>query len=379
MKIAFKAMFLCLAALLILPPAICRAESSIVVLTVNGDSVRVRSSPHITSPASVILGGVDRGVRLLAERWPVMAGDNEHLWYKIVGYVGSESGYVTGARNAFPGVGTDGRYISAALVRVEPFASDPFSEENLLGQVRRLAYGQGYSLVDSSPQAQKNMVEGGILRSAYPITKHQHLTIFETPSLESPRIAGYLIRDSFDDCTFVVLDSSRDGWLQVVDLTGTSVSGWVQSKDMEVLDRSGDRREMGYQFILNVGANVQEILQRWGPTSEPVKFGAEHSGTVLSFDGMQVRYENVHNFDLVLSRKGAGLGGLFIDTEWCDKKYIHKVFEQALASDSYTPDGGNERLSFQGGPDGWKFWVEVELDDRGLVQKLAFTCGYVIL
>ncbi len=57
-------------------------DSSLVIVNVTGDNVRVRSGPHVDSET---VGRFDTGTILVVEKWPVRSGDM--AWYKVISLV----------------------------------------------------------------------------------------------------------------------------------------------------------------------------------------------------------------------------------------------------------------------------------------------------
>jgi hypothetical protein len=84
------------------------------------------------------------------------------------------------------------------------------------------------------------------------------------------------------------------------------------------------------------------------------------------------------NIDVTITRRGAGLGGIFVSEEWCNKEYIEKTFGQ-MEIDKRTIDNGMERWTFGGGTDGWVFHVFLEFNPKGQVSEFQFHCTDVRL
>lgn len=361
-------------------------DSGLVVLSVVGDGVRVRHEPHLRDN---ILAGLDSGAILVAEKWPIL--DENMSWYRIVGLVGKESGRVTGALQAFPNAHAY-PYVSAAFVK--PYIGE-FSNGDISKQIMATPYGAGYSAVDFSCEVQRKMAEQRTLRWVFAPNEGGNIPVYAQPSAASEIQGHYSEKNDH----LVVVDNSRSGWLFVVDLSAGAPSGWVESHLLEVADRKeggGDGRESGYQVALNLGANVAEILRRWGPetvverrveknvytfnggTEYEEKMLAVSVQTRISAEGFTLTYTDYNNFDFILIRPGAGLGGIFVGEDWCDKEYIQRVFGN-ISPLEFIPDKGIERCTIQGGPDGWQFLIILEFNSQGQISKFSYRCWDVVL
>ena len=351
-------------------------DSGCVPLAVVKTNVRLRTHP-IIEPDN-ILGMVNPGVLFIAEKWPLRDDDNKRSWYKIVGFLDKTTGCVTD-RNA-AGMCTP-CYVSADLVKETSYAEIKLNEESVMQQLAQTPYGQGYSAVDASPAMQRKMAEQKILMQAsLKSYDNQRFPVYAEPSKSSgePKYTD-LTKKEYYEYDIVVTDTTKPGWLFIVDLLSVSSPGWVET-DWLRIGRSFDGRfEVGDLVALTLGANVPEIMRRWGPGQVVERWAGYSDITEMSFDGLKLRYEDYRNFEFTLTRKGAGMGGVFIGVPWCNKEYIEKTFGETLSIEKDTDAEGNEHWSLDFIPDGWYYWFSLTFDAQGLVSKFFYVCHDVDL
>jgi hypothetical protein len=126
---------------------------------------------------------------------------------------------------------------------------------------------------------------------------------------------------------------------------------------------------------LNLGANMEETRRRWGPGKVEVgtitNKGFDAGYYYIAAEGFEAGYRNYRNFNVRLTRPGAGLGGIFVGVDWCDKAYIQSAFGAFL---SVEREKGEKVWHMEGGTDGWRCWYRVTFDDKGQVERLIFFC-----
>jgi hypothetical protein len=340
-------------------------DSGLVVLTVTGDNVRIRLVPDVQAR---VWTRFNTGDVLVAEKWPIKG--ESMSWYRIVGLVDKDSGRFGSLQSAYLKGFYYYPYISADFV--QPYSGGHF-EHDLFAQVRDTPYGQGYSMVDASPEAQRRMAEQRLELAFAPSGKT--VTVYREPSTASGSVGQF----SENNDALVVLDASRPGWLFAVDVEARSQAGWVGSRLLEV----SDSKTAGYQAALNLGANIPEILRRWGPgtiaerrVNESWRGNVAH--TAISADGFELKYEDYRNFEFTLTRPGSGLGGIFVGVDWCNKEYIEKTFGW-LNIDKFKLNSGADRWSLQGSLDGWGFAIHLTFDEQGRVREFTYDCAAVRL
>jgi hypothetical protein len=329
-------------------------DGGLVVLEVGDDKVRVRSAPSTTE--SQILAQLNAGAVLVAKKRSIQGDDMS--WYEIVSLVDKDAWCVADTLqtvhkiNSYP-------YISANFVK--PYGGER-PVRDVLEQVKTTPYGEGYGAVDSSQAGQRGMVERRLPRMTFLGSDGGRIPVYAQPSAAS-RVKGY---HSSMYASLAVVDS-RPGWALVVDMGAFAPSGWMEADKLYGYDAGPQdddfyRIVAGHLVALNLGANIEEILRRWGP-------GKVEGGTITA-KGFEAGYYNYRNFNVTLTRPGAGLGGIFVGTDWCDRAYIQRTFGAFLSVELDE----DENLSMAGGTDGWRCWYRVTFDDKGRVKQLTFYC-----
>ena len=357
-------------------------NSAFVPLTVDKTNVRLRSGPGTQSR---IVGLANPDLTVIAEKWLVFDEEANMSWYRIVGFLDTETGGVYDRLDDLRAP----CYVSAELVRETSYTEVGYSEEAVMQQLALTPYGQGYSAVDASPETQRKMAEQKTLKKLWMAegTYERGIPIYAGPSKSSGELKGVdLTGKKFYDCDLYAVDASKAGWLFIVDVSSRCPSGWVEADLFNPDDSYGDGdTETGKLVTLNLGANVPDILRRWGPGEVVERKTYEHSDgysnlTKMSFDGFEVSYEDYRNFSFDLTRKGAGLGGIFVGVSWCNKDYIEKTIGKTLEIQFIgQSNDGDEYWTLVGGPDGWRFEITLYFDKQGIVKKFHYHCADVNL
>ena len=347
------------------------AETGFVVLEVTGDNVRLRSSPSVEGEGKIV-AVLPAGALLLAETWPIEDDSGGMSWFAVANVLDStgENSNTEIADNSWSPV----RYVSASYV------------ERTERKIPVSAYVRGYGAVDSSLEAQRRMAENSSVKNLIADKKggQQRIPVYAEPATSSTEINIDVTDTEHFPYSLVGVDGVTPGWMLLVDLAGRLPSCWAESKQVSShIHSSYGNNEAAYLVALTLGANVPEIMRRWGPGSikrtVAERWSGLHVDTKLSFEGFEVVHTDYDNFEFILTRKGAGIGGIFIDTDWCDKDYIEKIFGGQFTIEKYQRDGHQEHWQFGGGPDGWHFGFSFTFDAKGLVQKFEFNCAYVNL
>ena len=357
----------------------------LTVLSVRAENVRVRSLPYVEEPskqlleASKTVGRLDRGDIIVAEKIP-FKGEGMS-WYRIIGKVDRETGVVTDVLEAFPQAFSH-PYVSADFV-------EPYNEtHNFFTRTSNMPYFIGYSAIDHAIETQRTMTEQKTLKWCFP--PEIDIPVYAKPSTSS-EINGYYLKKHTWPYYEIIITDSLPGWVFVMDLATRGKSGWVQSEKLTIentYNRIG--YETAYLFILNIGANIREIVNRRGGkvAERTVEVGSAvfddelyymvSTNTLITADGFELSYEDHRNLLVTLTRKGNGLGGIAIGETWCNKAYIENAFGHLSIHKTNTSEGV-ELWSMDGGTDGWQFHIFVRFDKQETVSELRFSCGDVLL
>ena len=354
-------------------------DGGIVLLAVTGDNVRVRKAPSVAKDDWIIMTTLPAETLLLAEQWPTKGWDNDHAWYRLVAVVQKPSGKVVPMNWAYPAANWhEISYVSGSFAKVTPWSESGLNKDDILAQLALTPYGQGYAAIDNSREGQKKLVESkAIARNMHPANSAEDaLPMYTGPSKTSGQVETFrLISNSVYDASLRAVDISVPGWIRVESENGYAPSGWIQHELIPGDD--SEAKNAGRQFIFNIGANVPDIIRRWGPLVAVNNGEGDHHGsTRMHFDGMTVTYKDNRNMNAVLDRKGAGIGGIFVNTEGYDKEYIKRIYGDILEIDSGS---WGERWNVRGNWDGWWYSAALEFNEKGLVSKINFTCEDVDL
>ena len=342
------------------------AESGFVVIEITKDNVRLRGEP---SAEGEIITELPAGTLLLVETWPIDDVTGKMSWFAVVGVLNDTKENI---RTEITGNFWSPWYVNTSYT------------ERTKREIPSNVYVQGYSAVNSSPKSQRSMAENHSIKEIVPAEGDgdQRIPVYAEPATSSTEINVGLTGWQCSQSGLIGVDGARPGWMLLVDLAGQLPSGWVESKHMSPQVYAYGS-EAAYLVALTLGANVPEIMRRWGPSrvkrTVEERWSGFHANTELIFEGLEVIYTDYRNFAFRLTRRGAGIGGIFIGTDWCDKDYIEKTFGGQFTIEKQTRDGGTEGWAFSGGPDGWNFSFNLIFDANGQVQEFAFTCTDVNL
>ena len=383
-----KRFFLVLAVLLALCGA-ASAEDGYVRLAINGTNVNLRPKPQAKG---AVIAKVNTGDVFIAEKWPVTSVEDGSKWYKIVLWPDPKSGEIV----SVPFVKTFSYYDEDRGDTVSPvnaYVSAQFATESPLAvgdmeQIMETPDGEGFSALDMSPENQRRMAldKGGVFyinSDLFPDgSNRKEYAIYREPSSKSGKKKYPLTEENRYKGELYVADKSVQGWLRIItDRTPVS-SGWIETKS-EVWQ--AEDFSLGIFMTLCLGANVPDIVRRWGPgvivsrdnsvLGEFWWHGVENI-TKMSFDGLDVSFTDARNFEFTLTRRGAGMGGIFIGEDWCGKDYLKRVFAhfspEAIQADKREDGAEQWRLNL--GRDGWFYSYEIAFGADGLVSELRFDC-----
>ena len=348
-------------------------DGGIVLLTITGEGVRVRRNTAIEADPWYTIGSFPAGTMVLAEQWPVRNWQNDHLWYKLVAVVEAPSLRVV---PIFQAISADWfsplPFISDRFVTVTPWAECGFDKKDVLAQLARTPYGQGYAAIDNSREGQKKLVEGKSLANWLAIgDSKKTIPMYKGPSEDSGLVEDFLLSShAIANVGMQAVDTSVPGWVRMESIYGMAPSGWARQE--LAMGEYNEAKCAGRQFIFNIGANVPDIIRRWGPLEAINESdGEQHGYTEMAFDGMNVKYQDHRNMKAELTRKGAGIGGIFIGVAGYDKAYVKSIYGEIIEEESGL---WGKSFKVAGHWDGWWYSAALEFDAKGLVSKIDFTC-----
>jgi hypothetical protein len=340
-----------------------------------------------TTEDSRTVGRADAGMILLAERWPIEEWKwNEEKqadektgtpWYRVVAIGDRETGLAAGKLAAG---GKAPAYISAAFVKPGSWDEAGIEESAVMEVLSQTGYGQGYSTVDVTPENQRRILENQPIRELWPSSDTgKRIPVYSGPSTSSEALEDAVLVDKDVYNLALVVTETKPGWQRFVSLSAQLPSGWVEAGQLKPYFYEGDRREVGHFCALSLGANVPEIMRRWGPAQlVERRVEEECCGSIdltkMAFDGLEVHYKDYRNFHFRLTRKGAAMGGVFVGADGFDKAYVDRVIGKMLPNpDKFTMNDGRERWQLSGGSDGNRFHMIFTFDGQGRVSE--FSCS----
>ena len=334
-----------------------------VVVQTTTDNALLRKGP---TEASEAIAKLPADVMLLVENWVVVDPADGTSWYPVAQVADDTIPNIRGERTRYL---RRPLYINESLVRE--------TEESVPPITPVVGYDD---LAGSPPASQRRMVEMQSVKS-FSLPGNKAVMAYTEAFSGSAPLLDKLSSDAYSECDLVAIADLKPGWLLIVDRSGHFDTGWVEAARVRV-ENHPDGREAAYLVALNLGANVPEIMRRWGPgriagrAAEKLWYGFS-STTELAFEGLRVSYRSQNDFSLKLWRKGAGLGGIFIGEDWCDKDYIQKNFGKLFTIKKSVNDNATESWTFGGNPKGWGFRFHLTFDAKGLVEECQFSCAPV--
>ncbi len=334
----------------------------VVVQTTTNDAL-LRKGP---TKASEAVAKMPAGIMLLVEAWVVVDPADGTSWYPVAEVADDTIPNIRGERT---------RYLRRPLYINESFVKE--IEESVPPITPVVGYDD---LAGSPPASQRRMVEQQSVKS-FSLPGNKAVVAYTEAFLDSAPLLDKLSSDAYNECDLVAIADLNPGWLLIVDRAGHFDTGWVETARVQIENHS-DGREAAYLVALNLGANVPEIMRRWGPgrivgrAAEKLWYGFSAT-TELDFEGLWVTYRSQNDFSFKLWRKGAGIGGVFIGEDWCNKDYIQKNFGKLFTIKKSTNDDATENWFFGGSLGGWGVKFHLTFDTKGLVEEFQFSCAPV--
>lgn len=400
----FLCLGLCLAMLLCGSPAVSAdAPSGLILLKTAGPVANMPASQAVQAQSEEEADAVERREQValpqpmvfVAEPWIISHAEEHSQWYRLVAVLDAQGEVRSLAASGVKGLGPwFTAYVEATQAQPVDFGAvlDGRTLPDRAGVqagMARLAYGMGYAGVDTSMAAQRRMAEERSLKMAFFVSEFKDVlpTLFTGPTGNASRPWPMACEELGNQGEWIVTRYQPGPARSLaVDMTHGGTA-WLapQEKDIKVEIDTTDGAPwlQAWQFALALGANVDEILRRFGGTvtertAQPGKWRID-TVTGIQADGVSVTYTNYRNLRVSLSRAGAGLGGVFIGTDWCNQQWIERTFSHGAEVEKGTTPTGEQHWVITGGIDGWNYTLELTFDDRGLVRQVDYACEDVDL
>ncbi|MDR0498738.1 MAG: hypothetical protein LBH03_03250 [Holophagales bacterium] len=328
-----------------------------VSLAIKGTNVNLR---HQSQAKGDVIRQTNTGDVFIAEKWPVTNVENGMEWFKIVLSPDPKSGVFI-PFNA---------YVAA------PYAVDNPLTSSDVKRVIETPVGEGFAALSLSAENQRRMaLDNGSIFHISGLSVGEEYAIYKEPSLKSVKKRFPITEEASDIWNILVVDKSRPGWFQIIGDAALISSGWVEAK-LETLEI--DDFSLGQFMSLCLGANVPEIMEKWGPGKVVTRDNSAliyesdwhtvDNTTKMQFDGLEVSFTDHRNFSFKLTRRGAGMGGIFIGEDWCNKDYLKSVFSPS------SEETEGQQWYLNRGRDGWLYSYSIVFGTNGLVSELNFNC-----
>lgn len=400
----FQCLCLCLALLFCCAPAASAdAPSGLILLKTAGPVVNMPARQAVQAQSEEEADAVERREQValpqpmvfVAEPWIIRHAEEQSQWYRLVAVLDARgevrSLAASGVRELGPWFTA---YVEATQAQPVDFgaALDGRTLPDGAGVqagMAQLAYGMGYAGVDTSMAAQRRMAEERSLKMAFFVSEYKdaRATLFTQATGNESRPWPTAYDDLAGPGEWIVAHyQPRPARSLAVDMSHGGTA-WLapQEKDVKVeIDTTdGAPWVQAWQFTLALGANVDEILRRFGGTvtartAQPGKWRID-TVTEIQADGLKVTYTDYRNLRVSLSRAGAGLGGVFIGADWCNQQWIERTFSHGAEVEKGTTPAGEQHWVISGGIDGWQYTLELTFDARGLVRQMDYACEDVDL
>ncbi|MCL2768173.1 MAG: hypothetical protein FWE49_05565 [Synergistaceae bacterium] len=349
--------------------------SGYVKLTVTGGGNIVRGLP---GPYSPVVSNPDEGDILIAEAKTINSDDDNSEWYRIVAFT-DDGGILKLASNSHKFTFIH-PVIPADQVMAEPLDEDLAAKMEWYNSGRGTppeqdSYYIAGSARDWSEKAQRELAEEGLPVMGSALANRIAIT---DPSTAKGDMEFLL--DEKGELRVLAICSKivgRTEWYLLTDNVADPI-GWVRARDFRVRPTIRPERDRFYYHYINLCRNLDAGISAFGPLIGR-RQNADYSPdmeiivfpVVQDFDGANLLF-NVFNWNDMsiypmggtIWRKGAGVCGIFIGAEWCDKAYVRQLLSEPTDIKE-SNDGEEEWLYFT---EMFELWVT--FDEQGLVKQL---------
>jgi len=234
------------------------AEDGYVRLAIKGTNVNLRPQPRA---AGSVVAQMNTGDVFFAEKWPITCDSDGSQWYKIV-LPASDSGAIKALRDWNSRFKANVAFAHANFVTISPL------KKGDMDRILATPVGKGYSFnVDPDTGEFNAMVEAGFIPFSPVCSIIKKTDIFgDNPfNTEGPVIGRH---EQGTDVRIVGMESEGVYYV-AADPNFLKPVGFVEAGDISVERYElelGDFDFVGFQTscVLSVGANLPEIVRKWG-------------------------------------------------------------------------------------------------------------------
>ena len=315
------------------------AENGYVRLAIKGTNVNLRPQPRAAGAA---IAQMNTGDVFVAEKNPIVLADDKTEWYKIVLAVDAKTDKISILSN------WDSRFAyNVAFIRADFAVVSPL-EKGDAEKILSTPVGAGYSFnVEPHWGEFSAITENNFRLFSYWCEISEDTEIFDQNPNYDEDAAEVIGRYKSGDAVRLLGRDSEETYYVVMDPTFRQPVGYVY---WEAIKKERDEPEGRLDFnAFNalcqryVGANIGEIVRKWGDFK--VERRAEsyldmyHIFSSASTPDMQLKFFEhlpqpygqtpllaiAYLQELYFSRKGEGMGGIYIGVDWCGKDWVKNL------------------------------------------------------
>jgi len=330
MKTAMK--FVCFLLAILIFSAAAFAEDCYVRLAIKGTNVNLRPGPRV---AGSVVAQTNTGVVFIAEKWPIVLTDDDSLWYKIVLAADAKTDEISMLSEWNSRFLNNVAYVRADFAAVSPLARGDMEK------IMATPVGIGYSFDIDPHSGEFELITENNFRffAAYECSILGDTDIYDENFIndEDAKVIG---RYKSGDRVRLLGTNSDETIYKVMDPTFKRLPGYI---DADMVDQNRSPVDEYFNFSahksfceLYIGANIGEIVRKWGATEIERKMvdvfdqGDYELLTSINTPGMSAYITElpgtlVYVMNFTTDRQGAGVGGIYVGIDWCDKDWVRKL------------------------------------------------------
>ena len=307
------------------------AEDGYVRLAIKGANVNLRPEPR---PAGQIVAQMNTGDVFIAEKWPIILADDKTEWYKLVLAVDAKTDKISVLSDWNSRFVKNVAYVRSDFATVSPLAKGDMQK------ILATPAGIGYSYDIDPRWGEFDAITKNNFRffAAYEVSIVKNVSVYNGNFMnDDAKVIG---RYKSGDVVRMLGTDADETVYKVMDPSFKRPPGYIDA-DAVKQKRLDEEKSLDFSAFkrfceLFIGANVAEIARKWGATEVERRMvdifdqGDYVILTSIKAPGMEASIEDhtgpltyVNNFEL--SRKGAGIGGIYIGVDWCNKEWVRKL------------------------------------------------------